>query len=289
MNSHNNYIKRIVSKTIGHTDLAENIRPSITPDVLPIQISVRDSLFSNSLIPPTSQIPPDDQELISDTEEEDLRLGRRKQREPGTMSWEHSDRSDVSKPVDVVKSRENVRHSPIRQEIPEEFANNAQQVNEEMADKLLSTLPRNSDDTGKGDKANSLGSQPVLKLRGDGSASTVAPPHPRPSPTKSHEDFSQPLGQGPNDISSSQQLPSNIMEHPVSQREGYYDTQDSDEPMVKIHIGRIEVRAVMPSSSSSPYSNRLNAKTDLQQQKQQPPSPSLSLNDYLKRRAGERK
>jgi hypothetical protein len=287
MNSHNNYIKRIVSKTIGHTDLAENIRPSITPDVLPIQISVRDSLFSNSLIPATSQIPPDDQELIRNTEEEELRLGRRKQREPGTMSRENSDRGDVSKPVDVVKSRENVRHSPIQQEIPEEFANNAQQVNEEMADKLLSTLPRNSDDTGKEDKDNSLASQPNLKLRGDGSASSVAPPHPTSSPTKSHEDFSQPFGQGPNDISSSQQLlPSDMMERPVSQKAGYYDdTRDSSGPIVKI-----QVRAVMPSSSSSSsYSNRLYAKTDLQQQQKQPPSPSLSLNDYLKKRAGERK
>jgi hypothetical protein len=270
------YLKRIVSKTIGHRNLVGLIKPSITPDVLPIVISTRRYIFSSSLPLSSGQIPLDDEESIRNSRKEDSDLRRRKRVSNDDERLESPDHHiNVSKSTAADDSRNNIRHSRAQLDKPEQFAdNNMRQENVDTDDDKLSSLPRNSHRTDKADKNSRSASQANLELT-EGVALT-----------KTHEDSDQSLNQA-NILRSQELLSDRLDQVVVSQRAGPSNTRDSSEPTVKIHIGRIEVRAVMPSSSS--YS--LYAKTEQQQkQKQkQPPSPSLSLNDYLKKRAGERK
>jgi hypothetical protein len=63
----------------------------------------------------------------------------------------------------------------------------------------------------------------------------------------------------------------------TERREMMEETTSSSRPIIRVNIGRIEVRAATPRKPSEPY------------HKPPPPRPGLSLEDYLKRRKGGRR
>ncbi|MDT5122143.1 MAG: hypothetical protein QOC96_1625 [Acidobacteriota bacterium] len=62
----------------------------------------------------------------------------------------------------------------------------------------------------------------------------------------------------------------------TERREMMEETTSSSRPIIRVNIGRIEVRAATPQKTSKPY-------------RKPPPRPGLSLEDYLKRRKGGRR
>jgi hypothetical protein len=260
MRSHNHYLKRIVFRTISHGNLPSIIRPSITADVLPIVISTSNSLLSSG------QISTDDDDLTKDSRKEDSDL-RKKEGKVRTRSDEERheapDYGNVSSKhrADILN---NPPHFRAQRDRIEKFSDNNQQENVDVdtdLDKLYS-LPRKSHDNGDAD--NMTAPQPNLELKGDVAMTELSGDH------------NQSLNRA--SILHSLELLSKRLDQVVSQSAGSSDRLDWSQPTVKIHIGRIEVRAVMPSS----YSERKYARTERQQ-----PSPAFSLNDYLKKRAGE--